>query len=240
MKLEEIKKLLDEFYNEYESNDSIILIDTGKNIYENFNTALLPNFNNFNYPYANLEIKYMRLICDLDITNQFIKELYFIWKQITTNSKLFIHYNTYLFTKLQKLNQYIIFDLKHFVDETISTIWILYNHPQDDSILICDTGDYLKDGNKEFKILDKYRDFFQELNDLFNSYKHSYLDNLSLALGKLEPCFTAIWSKNKKLLSSEKFICISVSHILTEFNQFYKESFKIIENLSNINIKNSQ
>ena len=210
------------------------LIETGKEPLENFSVTLLPKFNNFKYPYVNLELKYMRLICELDTTNELIKDVNDIWKKIINqkNSPDFFIYNTYFFNKINKLSQYIVFDLKHFIDETIATIWIIYNNPQNDSIAIADTGDYLKDGNNNFKILDNFLNLFKTMNDLFNSYKHSYLNSDLSIIGRDEPCFIALGSKSRALSSTATPYCISMNSIINEFNRFYKDSFILIDQLT--------
>lgn len=219
---------------EKQDRKNYTLIETGKECIENFNVKLLPKFNGFEYPYVNLNLKYIRLITDLDTTNEIIKEVTDIWKKLT-NKKIqneIIIYNTYFYNRIQKLNQYIIFDLKHFIDETIATLWIIYNNSQTDSIVVADIGDYLKDGNKDFKILDNFIDLFKKMNDLFNSYKHSYLNTDFLAIGQNEPCFLALGSKSRALSTTATSYCISMNYIIKEFNRFYKESFNLIDSLT--------
>lgn len=229
-----LKEYLKDIEKEKEDRKNYTLIETGKGSVENFNINLLPNFNGFQYPYVNLEIKYTSLITDLDITNELIKVVTDIWRKVTSLkiSPEILVYNTYLYNRLQKLNQYIIFDLKHFIDETIATIWIIYKNSQTDSVVVADIGDYLKDGNKDFKILDNFIDLFKKMNDLFNSYKHSYLNTDCYCIGKNEPCFIALGSKSRALSSTSTFYCISMNYIINEFNRFYKASFDLIDTLT--------
>ena len=107
------KEYLENLEKEKKDRKKYTLIETGKECIENFNVNLLPNFNDFKYPYVNLEIKYMRLITDLDTTNQLLKEVTDIWRKVTDKqiSPEILVYNTYFYNRLQKLNQYIIFDL---------------------------------------------------------------------------------------------------------------------------------
>lgn len=228
------KEYFENLEKEKQDRKNYTLIETGKECIENFNVNLLPNFNGFKYPYVNLEMKYMRLITDLDTTNELIKEVTDIWGKITNRkiSPEISVYNTYFYNRLQKLSQYIVFDLKHFIDETIATIWIIYNNSQTDSIVVADIGDYLKDGNKDFKILDNFIDLFKKMNDLFNSYKHSYLNTDFFNIGRDEPCFLALGSKSRSLSTTATPYCISMNYIINEFNRFYKESFTLIDTLT--------
>ena len=228
------KEYLENLEKEKQDRKNYTLIETGKECNENFNVNLLPNFNGFKYPYVNLEMKYMRLITELDTTNELIKEVTDIWRKITNRkiSPEILVYNTYFYNRIQKLSQYIVFDLKHFIDETIATIWIIYNNLQTDSIVVADIGDYLKDGNKDFKILDNFIDLFKKMNDLFNSYKHSYLNTDFFNIGRDEPCFLALGSKSRSLSTTATPYCISMNYIINEFNRFYKESFTLIDTLT--------
>ena len=47
------------------------LIDNGKEIIEAYNVNLAPKFNSFKDSYINEEVKFMKLITDLDFVNRF-------------------------------------------------------------------------------------------------------------------------------------------------------------------------
>ena len=229
-----IKKL----EKEKEDRSKYNLINTGKEISENFNIKILPNFNNFKYPYLNLEYKFITLISGLDTTNELLKEVYDIWKILSskeTHNEVKI-FNTYYYNRINKLSQYIVYDLKRFADEVVATTWILYNSPTKDSITIADIGDYKKDGNENFKVFDKFLPLFDNLNNLCNAYKHSYLNTNCTLIGKEEPCFWAIGSKSRNL-SKYTFHLIPINQIINEFNDFYKFSFNKMDYLTQKNKK---
>lgn len=122
-----------------------LLIDTGKEIIENCNVNILPKFNSYKDPYINEELKFMKLITDLDVVNQNIIESHQIWEKIK-ESELNIDiqtYNTYFYKRINKLHEYIVFDLKHFVDEIIATISIIKGYIVDNKVYISSIGAYL-------------------------------------------------------------------------------------------------
>ena len=98
--LNHVKKL----EKEKEDRAKYNLINTGKEISENFNIKILPNFNNFKYPYLNLEYKFITLISGLDTTNELLKEVYDIWKMLSskeTHNEVKI-FNTYYYNRINK------------------------------------------------------------------------------------------------------------------------------------------
>src|SRR5699024_12455094 len=50
-------------------------------------------------------------------------------------------YNTYKYKRLNKLHEYIVFDLKHFVDEIIATISIIRGFVRKNKVYISSIGD---------------------------------------------------------------------------------------------------
>lgn len=233
-----------ESYNKYEkilnqqklNRQKYNLINTGKEIIENFNISLLPNFNGYQDPYINLELKYMKLITDLDIANQNLTESYEIWNKIhsssgATDPELMI-FNTFYFKKLNKLNEYIAFDLKKFIDEVLSTICVIKNKINNDKLHISSIGEYLNLHDSTYNEFDVFLDLFTKLNDLINAYKHSYANTDFSAFGRDEDCFIALYSKHNDFSKDLRFYCISINYVITEFNKFYKESFILIDTLT--------
>lgn len=211
------------------------LIDNGKEIIENFNANLIPNFNSYKNPYINVVLKFMKLITDLDIVNQNIIESHEIWQKIRKSEQpnyTIMLFNTYLYKRLNKLHEYIIFDLKHFTDEMISTVSIIKGFLIDNNVYISSVGEYLKKNEKNFNDFDQFLDLFDKLNNLSNAYKHSYANSEFSAIGRDENCFVALYSKFNNFDNQPVPYVISVNYIVEEFNKFYKFSFELIDNLT--------
>lgn len=212
------------------------LIDTGKEIIENFNISLLPNFNDYKDPYINLELKYMKLITDLDMVNENLTKSFEIWNKIhndsVNNITDFKIFNTYYFNKLNKLNEYIAYDLKKFIDEVLSIICVIKNQINNGKLSISSIGSYLNKHNSSYNEFDDFLDLFTKLNDLINAYKHSYANTDFPSLGRKENCFTALYIKNNDFSKKIKILCVSVNYIVNEFNKFYKKSFELIDTLT--------
>ena len=149
-----MSKYMTEVIMEYQKNlnkckeyrKKYLLIDNGKEIIENYNINLMPNFNSYKDPYINEQLKFMKLITDLDVVNQNIIESHEIWKDIKKteqpNMKQLL-YNGYKYKRLNKLHEYIVLDLKHFVDEIIATISIIKGFVFENKVYISSIGAYL-------------------------------------------------------------------------------------------------
>lgn len=210
-----------------------LLIDTGKEIIENFNVALIPNFNGYKDPYVDEQLKFMRLITDLDVVNQNIIESNEIWGKIKNSENLDVQiYNTYKYKRLNKLHEYIVFDLKHFIDETIATISIIKGFVKDNKVYISSIGAYLSKKEPNFNDFNNFLDLFQKLDDLSNSYKHSYANSDLSVIGRDENCFISLYSKYNDFDNNPIPYVISMDYIICEFNKFYKFSFELIDKIT--------
>lgn len=210
-----------------------LLIDNGKEIIENFNIMLIPKFNGYKDPYVNEQLKFMKLITDLDVVNQNIIESNEIWSKIKNVENLNVQiYNTYNYKRLNKLLEYIVFDLKHFIDETIATISIIKGFIKDNKVYISSIGAYLSKKQLDFNDFDNFLDLFQKLDDLSNSYKHSYANSDLSIIGRDENCFVSLYSKYNNFDNNPIPYIISMNYIISEFNKFYKYSFELIDNLT--------
>lgn len=193
---------------------------------------MLPHFNKYKSSFVNLDLKFIKLITDLDVVNQNIIESYEIWYKIKTNSSELIIYNTYLHKRNHKLHEYIIYDLKHFVDEIIATTALIKGKILNGKISITSIGDYLGRKNDKIYEFNKFIDFFKLLDNLANAYKHSYANSDFSVLGRDEDCFVALYSKYNDFSKESTPYVVSVNELIKEFNEFYKFAFETIDNLT--------
>lgn len=199
----------------------------------------MPNFNSYHDPYINEQLKFMKLITDLDVVNQNIIESHEIWEKIREEEKNvdFIMYNNYLFKRISKLQEYIVFDLRHFIDEIIATIAVIKDYISNDKVLISSIGEYLSKKQEDFKDFDEFKDLFEKLDDLSNCYKHSYANSDFSAVGRDEDCFIALYSKYNNFSDNPTPYVVSINYIVQEFNKFYKYSFNLIDSLTSNKLK---
>ena len=243
------KEFLENYIKSKEHYDTIIrkqkedrekynLIDTGKEIIENFNTKLLPNFNNYKDKYINVELKFFRIITTLDFVNSHLVESNKLWEKLTRDKNTVLQdtdlmmFNTFSFIKLFKVNEYIIYDLRTVIDEIISIVSVIKGKINRDKIEISSIGNYLDKHDSTFNEFDDFCDFFATLNNISNAYKHSYANSDFPALGRNENCFTALYSKYNNFSDNVDIYCVSVNQIVDEFNKFYKQTYIIIDNLT--------
>lgn len=212
-----------------------LLIDNGKEIVEIYNVKLNPNFNHYKDPYINENLKFMKLITDLDVVNQNIIESHEIWNEIKETEKNNINlyiYNAYKHKRMNKLHEYIVSDLKHYIDEVIATISIIKGFNVDNKIIVSSIGSYLSKRQPNFKELDEFIDLFEKLDNLSNSYKHSYANSDFSAIGRDEDCFVALYCKYNDFNNQPTPYVISIDYIVQEFNRFYKFTFELINKIT--------
>ena len=240
---ESMKNKSEQIIKEYQTNldkckeyrKKYLLIDNGKEIIENFNARLIPHFNGYKDPYVNETLKFLKLITDLDVVNQNIIESHEIWKIIKETEGFDIElqvYNTYKYKRLSKLHEYIVFDLKHFIDEIIATISIIRGFVKNDKVTVSSIGAYLSKKQSEFNDFDSFIELFQILDDLANSYKHSYANSDLSVIGREEDCFVALYSQYNDFNNNPTPFVISINDVVDNFNKFYKFSFNLIDRLT--------
>ncbi len=238
-----LMKIVDEYQKNLkkckEYRKKYLLINNRKEIVESYSTKMMPNFNSYKIPYIDEKLKFRKLITDLDVVNQNIIESRQIWEKITANEtdEYFLVYNTYLSKRLDKLHEYIAFDLKHFIDEIIATVSVIKGAVINNRICISSVGDYLNTKNDKFHDFDDFYDLFDKINTLANSYKHSYADSNLLGYGRDEDCFITLYSKYNNFSSQPVTYVVSVNYVVEEFNKFYKFAFELIDNLTKDNLK---
>lgn len=205
------------------------LIDTGKLPSEAFNVSFRPKLNKRAEVYC-FEAKFTQLILGLDTTNLLLIDAYKLW-HILINEKPELLYNGInYFSRYNKFCTYIVHDLKYFIDQLIAIIWTLQQKTIIHDIKVDSIGSYLKKPHLMNSCFSDYSWLFKDLNSIENAYKHCLANVLSV-LGSEEACFFALSDKNNKDYFNAKLIGYSISNLVTEFNNFYKFSFELIESI---------
>ena len=126
-------------------------------------------------------------------------------------------------------------DLRMIVDEMIALLYILEqreilgDYPQ--VIDVDNIGVYLEfsknDDNESVIFFNDYRDFLKLINDITNTYKHSFLNDHVLFLRQInEPTVFALKTatsrkRNKFDIPNHKFIAVPLEKIIDGFNEMF-------------------
>ena len=213
------------------------LIDTGKMPSENFNTSLLPQINEKWRGY-NFNSKLQTMICSLDTTNILLIKAYDLWDRlIKQDVETTVLYSTKSHYSYNQYCSHIIYDLKVFLDNIIAITWCLKQAEITGEIDADSVGCYFKDSIKDEMdhCFDSYESFLREVNNLENTYKHSIVNGTQLFLGTEEACIFAIDANRNKDYFNPTLSYTSVSQLISQFNDFYKFSFELINTLSQNN-----
>lgn len=124
-------------------------------------------------------------------------------------------------------------DLRMIVDELIALLYIverrkvLGDYPI--KIEIECIGDILKKWNEnkmeDVRFFMDYKDFIKNVNDITNTYKHSFINDHIIFYRQLEkPMVYAIRNFNKEFdKEKNKLIAIPLENIVSDFNKMFKE-----------------
>lgn len=236
LKAEEIEEILKQKAYDMELKKKNVLVNTGMLIHENINMNKIPKVSKeLNDEYV-FDMKFLNLISGLSITNELICKSNMLFNQIKNNLKETLIFNSYSFTKLQKLNEYIVYDLKKYIDEIISITWLLKQKEKVEDISIHNIGSYINNSkNGDYTEYDKFKLFFEKINDLDNAYKHSYTNSaVAPNIGTKKNNIVVYYSKYGKKIKNPQILDIELDELIGIFNEFYEYSFKLIESLGNI------
>lgn len=200
------------------------LIDTGKVPKEGLHEKYIPKLSE-RAKSLNLHVKMTNMLMQLDFVNLDLIELHDLWrKAIESSMDVF-----YLIGRINFLNSHVIHDIRRYIDDIISICWVL-EHPTSKRVRIDDIGKYLNhvNGGGAWTDFVNFCPFFKAVNDIENAYKHSFLNNTDIVIGRDEPCIFAIdanWNHN---ISNPVLHSISLKQLVDDFNVFYHYSFKLI------------
>jgi hypothetical protein len=199
------------------------LINNGKQPNEAQNAALgfwLPP----DSPYGNFQLKFMKIIQRLDEANRRIIDSYKFWESCGTQGFLPIGaLERHVFA-----NEQAIYMMRRAADELVSLIWCLSKYEEDseypDKIKIDCLGAILSQNEQNRNsIYTPHMNLMQQLNDIANAFKHSFINSDHTLMGVQEPRVHALALNYNKLKSSPTFSDVSLSELINKYNLFYKD-----------------
>ncbi len=184
-------------------------------------------------PYGNLQLKYMDIIQRIDIINHKIIDTFNIWNRIHSTQG----FTSFLLMQHRSLNEEIVFHIRRITDELIGLVYLLKfydnNNCYPNIIKINDIGT-LKKNFDQLPLFNKYSDFLDTMNNISNAFKHSFINSdVSLIIGQLEPCITALHLPSNNLSKDLKFYNISLKNqLVAPFNELYSDITKWLNTFS--------
>ncbi len=133
-------------------------------------------------------------------------------------------------------------DLRMIIDELIVLLYIvekrkvLGDYPS--KLEIESIGDLLREWDKnkfdDVKFFIDYKDFLKNVNDITNTYKHSFINDHIIFYRQLEkPTVYAIKNPKKEFdILKNKLISIPLENIVSDFNNMFKEYRVLLKNMT--------
>ncbi|WP_085677818.1 MULTISPECIES: hypothetical protein [unclassified Pseudomonas] len=204
---------------------TITLLEIGKNPDEPFHvTMMLPL--PAETPFGNFQLKWMDMFSRLNEVNRQIITSYNNWQAAVTGSiedSMEGVFNTHRFS-----TEYAVSGMRRVADEFVALIWCLQK--------LEETGDYPKrieidmlglvlkhsyDGPKD--IFKRNIELIKLLNDLSNTFKHSFIQSDIARIGKEEPLILALNLERADLKNTPKPYVVRMSEFVAQYNKFFHD-----------------
>jgi len=201
------------------------LIDIGKQPNEPFNARLilpLPA----STPFGNFQLKWMDMLSRLNEANRQIVVSHETWEATVRGNiedSMKDVFNTHRFS-----TEYAVTGMRRVGDELVGLLWCL------EQLEV--TGDYPKkieieslgqvahfsyDGPEG--LLKRHSKVITLLNDLSNTFKHSFIQSDLVRTGKDEPLVLALNLKKSDLKNEPIFYTVRMSELVHDYTQFFQE-----------------
>lgn len=177
--------------------------------------------------YSNLSLKWIEIIQRIDNINELIKNLFTDFQLINADilsDKIIESYiKTPLHYKQKFLTEQIFYWIRKTIDEIISIIYVLeylkkYNEFPMQIKIDC-IGKLLNEKNILSKIKNKYLELFKIINDISNTYKHSFLNSeVHNHIGEKDPLVFSYGFKNNDLKKEKIFTSYKIEDIINSIN----------------------
>ena len=211
-----------------------VLIQNGKKPDELYNARLffwLPP----DSPYGNFQLKQMKLCMRLNEANRRLLDSYHFWHAAKPGKIPSNAYERHVYA-----NEQAIYMMRRAADELISMIWCLYEFEKHRTypkkIKVDCIGALLDPKNNQLlDIFQPHRGILQALNEISNAFKHSFINSDITLIGLNEPCVQALALRHNEQEEGAKFHNVTLRQIVTEYNSFYQDAVKWLNEFSKRN-----
>lgn len=179
-------------------------------------------------PFGNMTLKWFDIVQRIDCLNDTIENLYRnFYAQKDIREKYFnigfLADQKFSYTQKYQTEE-VIYWLRKTSDELIGLLYLSdykkRNNKYPNEIKISSIGEFLK-ANKSFdNILGIHKPFLQDLNNISNAYKHSFINHEVLDFrGRDEIVVFALRLDYNKLANKHQFYTIALTPLLSEFDK---------------------
>lgn len=204
---------------------SYILIDIGMQPEEPLNVSLLLPLP-ANTPYGNFQLKWMDMISRLNEANRQIIISYENWCAARTGS--IEDSMKDVFNKHRFSTEYAVSGMRRVADELVTLVWCMHqlrdggeipSRVRIDTIgLIFKHNYHGPDG-----LFERHLNFIKLLNDLSNTFKHSFIQSDLARIGENEPLVLALNLERADLENESQFYAIKLSAFISDYNCFFND-----------------
>jgi hypothetical protein len=171
-------------------------------------------------PFGNLSLKHIKLIQRLDRVNQLVQAAYASYWSInpyTPSSNTLDH---------QLLGEEIVYWLRKTADEIICLFYLFHIKSQSGSfpneITVDSIGRLQACKDEKFvAYFSPHQKFFDDLNEISNAFKHSFINSDLTLMGRFEPFVFALSLKYNALKNDAKFHQVPLSYLIGSFDTFH-------------------
>lgn len=218
-KIKDFKKYQDILLIDEVKKSKYKLIENNYLIHENLNARKIRCIEICQKDNYGFEPLLFSLISSMNITNERIVNSNELYEMIKSSKETMNLLNTYNYAKYQMLNESIVHDLKTFCDKLIVIVFLIIEKEVITDLKIKSLGDYFNDTRHFFKSDEK---FLHLINDLDNSYKHSFSNNMDPGrIGLYDNCIVNYYSKNGKDIFHPKIFSVRLDDLIDGFNVFF-------------------
>lgn len=218
-KIEDFKKYQDMLFLDKVKKRKYKLIDNNYLIHENLNAGKIRCIEvckNDNYGFTS---QLFSLISSMNITNERIVISHELYEKIKSNKETANPLNTYIYAKYQMINESIVHDIKKFCDKLIVIAFLIVEKEVITHLKIKSVGEYFNDSRHFFK---SDEEFLHLINDLDNSYKHSFSNNMDPGrIGLYDNCIVNYYSKDGNDIFHPKIFSVRLDDLIGGFNAFF-------------------
>jgi hypothetical protein len=209
-------------------------IDNGKQPYEHMNITHLMFFPS-DTPYGNLLLKSMNILRRLDRVNL---EIHRVYSSYVHPSECTPENPLHDIAEHQFYAEQVVYWLRKTADELISLGYVIDRWKESgswpDAIQIDSIGGLKEQPPQALKdLFAPHMNFLDELNEVANAFKHSFINTDMNVVGSEYPVVFALTQKRNRLSAPVQFYSVSFEEIVRKFSALYVDVLPKIKSWAN-------